>query len=70
MYQVPPPLVICLDYTWDTKCSHGPVCFYRQGAGSGGKKCNIKLCFCQRGIQPNIAVIFQGTGEIIEKNDK
>ena len=36
MYQVPPPLVICIDYNWDTKVSHGPVCFYHPGAGSRG----------------------------------
>ena len=37
MDQVTPPLVIFLDYTWDTKGSHGPVCFPHPGAGSGGK---------------------------------
>ena len=35
MDQVPPPLVICLYYNWDTKGSHGPVCFSHPGAGSG-----------------------------------
>ena len=70
MDQVPPPLVICLDYNWYTEVSHGPVCFSHPGAGSGEKKCNIKLCFCHRGIQPNIAVIFWGTGRSIANFDK
>ena len=35
--QVPPPLVIYLDYTWYTKGSHGPACFSHPGAGSGKK---------------------------------
>ena len=33
--QVPLPLVIGLDDNWDTKGSHGPVCFSQPGAGSG-----------------------------------
>ena len=70
MDQVPPPLVIFLDYTWDKKDSHGPVCFSHTGTGSGGGKFNIKLYFRQRGIQPNIAVIFRLTGGSIEKFDK
>ena len=37
MDQVPPPLVICLDDTWDTKDSHGPVCVSRPGVGSWKK---------------------------------
>ena len=41
MDQVPPPLVICPDYTWDTKGSHVPVCFSHPGAGYGGK--NVAL---------------------------
>ena len=41
MDQVPPPLVICLDYTCDTKGIHGHVCFSHPGAGSGGK--NVTL---------------------------
>ena len=67
---VPPALVIYLDYTWYTNGSHGPVCFSHPGAGSGEKKCNIKLCFRQREIQPKIAVIFRGTGGSIENFDK
>ena len=70
MDQVPPPLVICLDYTLYTKGSYGPVCFSHPGAGSGERKCNIKLCFRHRGIQPNIAVIFRGKVESIEIFDK
>ena len=62
--QVPPPLLICLDDTWDTTGSHKPVCFSHPGAGSGGR--SIKICFCQRGIQPKIAVIFLGTARSIE----
>ena len=63
------PLVICLDDTWDTKVSHGPVCFSQPGAGSE-KHCSIKICFYQRGIQPNITVIFWGTGRGIVDFDK
>ena len=44
--------------------------FSHPGAGSGGGKCNIKLCFRQRGIKPKIAVIFRGTGGSIENFDK
>ena len=43
--------------------------FSHPGAGSG-EKSSIKLCFRQRGIQPNIAVIFRGTGRVIEDFDK
>ena len=32
--QVPLPLVIGIDDTWDTKGSHGPVCFYQPYYGS------------------------------------
>ena len=70
MDQVPPPLVIYIDYTWGTKGRHGPVCFSHPGSGSGGGKCNIKLCFRQRGIKPKIAVIFLGTGRSITNFDK
>ena len=31
---MPPPLVIGLDDTWDTKGSHVPLCFSQPGAGS------------------------------------
>ena len=70
MDQVLPPFVIFLDYTWDKKGIRGPVCFPPPGAGSGEKKCNIKLCFFHRGIQPNIAVVFWGTGRSIANFDK
>ena len=70
MDQVPPPLVIFLDYTWNKNGSHGPVFFYHPCAGSGEKKCNIKICFFQRGIQPKTAVIFWGTGRSIGNFDK
>ena len=56
------PFVTGFGDTWDTKGSHGPVCFSQPGAGSGKRVCSIKLCFCQRVIQPNITVIFGGTG--------
>ena len=36
MDQVPPPLAIYLDYNWDTKVSHRPVCFSHPDAGSWG----------------------------------
>ena len=45
MDQVPPPLVICLDYTRDTKVSHGPVFFSRPGAGSGEKNVTLNSAF-------------------------
>ena len=69
MDQVTPPLVIDLDNTWDTKVIHGTVRFPQPGASSGGKK-SIKLCFCQRGIQPNIEIIFWLTGRSIAYFDK
>ena len=68
--QVPHPLVIFLDDTWDTKGIHVPVCFPLLGAGSGGEKSFIRICFRQRLIQENIAVIFQGTGRSIADFDK
>ena len=70
MNQVPPPPVIGLYDTWDTKNSHGPVCFYNPGAGSGKNVCSIKLCICKNGITPNIMVIFWGTGRGIVDFDK
>ena len=65
MDQVLPPFVIVLDYTWDTRGIRGPVCFPPPGADSGEQKCNIKLCFCHCGIQPNITVIFWEQGGIL-----
>ena len=40
------------------------LCFSHPDAGSE-KKGSIKICLGQRGIQPNIAVIFRGTGRSI-----
>ena len=57
---MPPHLVIGLYDTWDTKGSHGPVCFSHPG--SGFDFFPIKLFFYQRGLQPNTEVIFWGTG--------
>ena len=54
--------MIGIDDTWDTKGSHGPVCFTQPGAVFEKNVCSIKLCFCQSGIQPNITVIFGGKG--------
>ena len=45
MDQVPPPLVICLDYTWDTKGTHGHVCFSHPCAGSGGGNVTLNSAF-------------------------
>ena len=45
MDQVPPPLVICIYYTWYTNGSHGPVCFSHPGAGSGGKNVTLNSAF-------------------------
>ena len=70
MDQLTLPIVIGLDDTWDTKGSLGPVCFSQPGAGSEKSVCYIKLCFCQRGIQPNTTVIFWGTGRGIVDFDK
>ena len=64
MDQVPPPLVIVFDYTWDTKGIHGPVCFSQPGDGYENK-CYIKLCFCQREIQPNTSVLFVLQGRVL-----
>ena len=65
MYQAPLPLVIGLDYTWDTKGSHGPVFFPQPGADSGNSFPHIKLLFYKCVIQPNITVIFGGTGRVV-----
>ena len=70
MHQVPLPLVIGLDYNWDTNGSHGYVCFTQPGAGSEKNICSIKLCFCQHGVQPNVKVIFWGAGRGIVDSDK
>ena len=70
MDQVPLPVVIGLDETWDTKGGHGPVRFSQTGAGSEKSFYSIKLCFYQHGIQPNITVIFWETGSGILDFDK
>ena len=67
---MPLHLVIGLDETWDTKVSHGYVCFTRPGAGYEDFFCSIKLCFCQSGIQPKFTVVFWGTGRGIVDFDK
>ena len=67
---MPLPLVIGLDDNRGTKGSHGPMCFSQPGAGSEKKCLFVKLCFCQRGIQPNITVIFWGTVRGIVDLDK
>ena len=71
MGQVPPPIMIGLDETWDTKGSHGHVNIYHPGADSYNYFCSIKTCFCQSVIQPKIAFISWVTGKGItyfEKN--
>ena len=70
MDQVTLPLVIDLDDTYYTIGSHGHVCFSQPGAGSEKNVCSIKLCFCKRGIKPNITVLFWGTGRGIVFFDK
>ena len=62
MYQVPPPLVIALDETWDKKVIHGHVRVYHPVSDSNKHFFSIKLCFRQRGIQPNIELSFGGQG--------
>ena len=69
MEQVLLYLMIGLDDNWDTKGSHIPVCFSQPGAGSE-KKCSIKPCLFQSGIQPNITVIFWVTWRVIVDFDK
>ena len=64
------PIVIVFDDTWDTKDSHGPVCFSQAGAGSEKRFCSIKICLFQRGIQPNITFIVWVTGRGIVDSDK
>ena len=59
-----PLILIFLDDTWDTKSSHGPVCFSHPSDGSWEKMFH-KLFFRQRVIQLNIVVIFWGTGRSI-----
>ena len=63
MDQVPLPFVFVLDKTRDIKGIHGYVCFSQLGSGSENRFCSITLCLCQRGIQPNITVVFWGTGK-------
>ena len=62
-------LVIGLDGNWDAKFSHGPVCFTKPGADYDFIF-SIKLCFCQNGTQPNIAVIFWRKGMGVAYFDK
>ena len=62
MHQVPLPILIVLDETWDTKCIHVPVCFSQPGAGSEISFSSIKLCFYQSGIKPNIVKRFSAIG--------
>ena len=70
MDQVPLLIVIGVDENWDTKGSHGHVCFYHPGAGSDTIFCSVKLCLYQHGIQPNITVIIWVTGKGIVDFDK
>ena len=56
------PFVTGFGDTWDTKGSHGPVCFSHPGAGYEKRVCPIKLCFRQCGIKPNSTVIIGLTG--------
>ena len=69
MDQVPLPIVIVLDDTWDTRGSHGPVCYSQPGDGSENIF-SVKLLFFQRGIKPNFAVNFGGTVRVIVDFDK
>ena len=64
------PFVIFLDDTWDKKCIHVPVCFPHPGTGSEKNACSMQICFHQRGIQPKIGVLFQGTCRDIADFDK
>ena len=70
MEQVTLTLVIVLDDTCDTKGRHGPVCVSQTGTCSEKCPSSIRLCFCQSGIQPNIEVIFWGTGNRIKDIEK
>ena len=64
MEQVLLLLLIGIYDTWDTKGSHGPVFFFRQVLVLKNI-CSVKLCLCQSLIQPNITVIFWGTGRLL-----
>ena len=44
--------------------------FYQPSAGSGKSFFPIKLCFCKRGIQPNITFILGVTGRGIVDLDE
>ena len=61
VHQVPPPLVIGLDDNLYTEGIHGHVCVSQKGVGSDHVVGSIQLFFLQSRIQPNIALIFQGT---------
>ena len=63
MYQVPPPLFIGIDYTCYTKFIHIHVCVSHTGYVSEKHFCSVKIFYHQRGIKPNIAFIFGGTGK-------
>ena len=67
--KVPLPILIGIYDTCDTKGIHIPVCLFPRQVLVLTKK-SIKLCFCQRGIQPNITLIFWGTGRGIVDFDK
>ena len=67
--QVPLPLVLGLDSTWADEGS-GPVCVSQPSSSSDKRFCTIQVLFRQRGEQPDIAVIFRGTGKKIPQAEK
>ena len=67
--QVPLPLVLGLDHTW-TDEGRGPVCVSQPEASSDKRFCTIQVLFRMRGEQPDIAVIFRGTGQRISQAEK
>ena len=70
MGKVPPPLVIVLDDTWDTKGRNGHERVSQPGAVSDKHFCSIKLYFHNNGIQSKTEVIFWETGMGITYFDK
>ena len=66
MDQVPPPLVIFIDYTWDTKGSHGPMCFSNPGAGSWGKNVILNYSFVSVEYNQRFQLCFGEQGGVLK----
>ena len=67
--QVPLPLIISLDYTWDSRLNCGPMWVSQTGFGADKYFFSIQMCFHQQVSQTKISVIFRGNVQQIKYLD-